>query len=100
MEYLLSASCQINEAIEWNTDWKWTNTHRSSVVFNKKILSVDTTAQVTLTAIDEIQTVIANVKADHITAQHALKDLIGPGEQAEDIPWRERNVQEECQLAR
>lgn len=95
---LLGFGGQFNEAIEWNSDWKRADSNRATAVFNEKILAVDTTAEIALAAVDKVQAVVANVEADHVAAEHALKDFVGPREEAEDVPRRERNVQEERKL--
>lgn len=53
-----------------------------------------------MAAVNKIKAIVADVKADHVASEDSLKDFIGPREQTEDVPWRERNVQEESELER
>lgn len=67
-------------------------------MFNEQILSVNTTSQVSLTAVDEIYTIVTDMEADHITSQNSLKNFIWPWKQTENIPWRKWNMQKKRQL--
>lgn len=67
-------------------------------MFNEKVLAVDTTAEIALAAVNKVQAVVANVEANHVATKHALKDFVGPREQAENVPGWEGDVQEERQL--
>lgn len=90
---------QLDEPFEWNTNRKWSHAHRTSAMFDQQVLAVDTTTQVSLATVDEVEAIVHDVEADHVAAQHALEDFVGPREQAEYVPWGEGNVEEEAQLA-
>lgn len=100
LDDLLGRLGQLDESIEGNSDRQRTDTNGTSTMLNQKILPVHATAQVALAAVDEVQAVVADVKSDHVAGEHALKYLVGPRKQAEDVPGWERDVQEESQLER
>lgn len=67
-------------------------------MFHQEILSVYATAEIPLTAVHEVNAIVANMKTDHITSEHPLEQFIGPREKSENVPRREGNVQEKRQL--
>jgi hypothetical protein len=55
--------------------------------------------QTALTAVDEVDAVVLNVKAHEVTAEDALEDDVAPGEDLDHVPGGEGDVEEEAELA-
>ena len=72
--------------------------HSPSIVLHQLAFPVNHQPESLLTTLQEVLRVTFNMEPDQITPQHPDKDLVIPGEQSEDVPRREGNVQEEGNL--
>jgi hypothetical protein len=64
-------------------------------MFNSEILFVHPVVKLALATVQEVETIVLDVKADHIAAQQSFEHLICPWKQPEYVPRWKRNVKEE-----
>lgn len=67
-------------------------------MFNHESLSVHFVVELALAAVQEIETIVLDMKANHIATEQSFKHLIGPWKQPEYVPRRKRDVKKESQL--
>lgn len=84
--------------VKRNADGQRTDGNFPSFVFNSEILLVDPVVKLALATVQEIETIVLDVKTDHVAAQQSFEHLIGPWEQPENVPGRKGNVKEESQF--
>ena len=84
--------------VKGDADGQRTDGYFPSFVFNSEILLVDPVVELALATVQEIETIVLDVKADHVAAQQSLQHLIGPWKQPEYVPRRKRNVKKESQF--
>lgn len=59
---------QRDEPVERNADRQWSHAHRPTAVLDQQILPVHSAAETPLAAVDEVQTIILNMKTHHVAA--------------------------------
>jgi hypothetical protein len=84
--------------VKRNADGQRTDGNLAPLVFDNEILLVDPVVELALATVQEVETVVLDVKSDHVAAQQSFKHLIGPWKKTEYVPRRKRNVKEEAQL--
>ena len=82
-----------------NADGQISDTNCSTSMFSQKCLAINAATKAALAAVDEIQAVVLDVETHEVAAKDALEDHVKPGEDLDNVPWREWNVQEEADLA-
>ena len=79
----------------WYSYWHGLDHDSPAAVLDQHFVPVDPAAQTPLAAVQEVDTVVLRVEANHVTAQHALQYFVRPGEDPHDVPGGERDVEEE-----
>lgn len=84
--------------VKRNADGQRTDGNLAPLVFDNEILLVDPVVELALATVQEVETVVLDVKSDHVAAQQSFKHLIGPWKKTKYVPRRKWNVEEEAQL--
>ena len=87
------------EPLVGNTDGERPHPHRPPAVLHQQGQSVHPAAQPTAAAVDKVDAIILDMETDEVTAEDALEDEVVPGEDPDDVPGGEGDVQEEADLA-
>ena len=87
------------EPLVGNTDGERPHPHRPAAVLHQHGQPVHPAAQTAAAAVDEVDAIVLDMETDQVTAEDALEDEVVPGEDPDDVPGGERNVQEEADLA-
>ena len=72
-----------------------------NIVLPKRLvcLPADGAAETPLTRVHEVQAVVVYMEADQVAVQQTLQYLVTPGQDLQDVPGREGDVQKECNFA-
>ena len=86
------------ESLERDADREWPHPDCPAPVLHQLTHPVHAAAQTTGTAVNEVDTIVLNMETNEVTAEDALEDEVVPGEDPDDVPGREGDVQEETNL--
>jgi hypothetical protein len=96
----LAYGIPIGSALTWTVRPQCSTSIRSRSTRHPRLLgraslTLHTAPDPPAAALEEVDAVVLDVESHKVTAEHALEDVVAPGEDAHDVPGGEGDVQEE-----